>query len=289
MNSNECSFAHHRCNLPNAMTNTKNVQHFLYMYPKSYIVERATEFQVFVPLIIKDRQCIRSIRYQVCAQISDFLCHSVAHFCLSLAPFLSIYIYSTLSNRSFQQLQYPVSFITSFRTMLFIFNSLQSNFNFYKRIRARCPNTYYHTTIAMTSSACVFRLFHLILVSNYGIRLRQRPCCTFDATIKPKFNCEFVRYFSFRVFQGFFFYSVCMKCTLFSLHQSSIYSIVYHYNAYAEKRIAERLHSFSENDCRFSQNSFNSYKLAVSVWAIQCNKSQAQFYCSFTFSNVICV
>lgn len=88
---------------------------------------------------------------------------------------------------------------------------------------------------------------------------------------------------------GSFFYSVCMKCTLFSLHQSSIYSIVYHYNAYAEKRIAERLHSFSENDCRFSQNSFNSYKLAVSVWAIQCNKSQAQFYCSFTFSNVICV
>lgn len=141
----------------------------------------------------------------------------------------------------------------------------------------------------MTSSVCVFRLFHLILASNYGIRLRQRPCCTFDATIKPKFNCEFVRYFSFRVFYGFFFYSVCMICTLFTLRQSSIYSIVYHYNAYAEKRIAERLHSFSENDCRFSQNSFNSYKLAVSVWAIRCNKSQAQFYCSFTFSNVICV
>lgn len=38
----------------------------------------------------------------------------------------------------------------------------------------------------------------------------------------------------------FFFYSVCMKCTLFSLHQSSIYSIVYHYNAYAEKKESQR-------------------------------------------------
>lgn len=83
------------------------------------------------------------------------------------------------------------------------------------------------------------------LSSDFSFELWDTVAATsmlhFDATIKPKFNCEFVRYFSFRVFQGFFFYSVCMKCTLFSLHQSSIYSIVYHYNAYAEKK--------SQRDC----------------------------------------
>lgn len=120
--------------------------------------------------------------------------------------------------------------------MLFIFNSLQSNFNFYKRIRARCPNTYYHTTIAMTSSACVFRLFHLILVSNYGIRLRQRPCCTLMRQLNQNSIVNLFVIFRSGFSRGFFFYSVCMKCTLFSPHQSSIYSIVYHYNAYAEKK-----------------------------------------------------
>lgn len=100
MNSNECSFAHHRYDLPNATTNTKNVQHFLYMYPKSYIVVRVTEFQVFVPLIIKDRRCIRSIRYQVCAQISNFLCCYVANFPLSLFFYLSTFIPHCLIGRS---------------------------------------------------------------------------------------------------------------------------------------------------------------------------------------------